>query len=260
MALEKELGVTLLIRNNQKIELTEAGKIFYNECALLIQHMETVTKKVHAADKGRTGLLRINCPAKLNKKLFKALKIIREQYPDIELIVESYEFSEIPSSIQYDVYDIGFTYNFAVHGFEGLECISVGTDDFSLVVNSRLFPDAKFEDIPEIVKTLPLILPSYIEPPFMKLMLYELQNMANVKKININYVNTTDSVMLDTSLGLGYGIVPSELSHYIGSNEYISYINLDRMSAKGTIVMLYKKENPSELVKSFVKVIENLVN
>lgn len=258
ISLEKELGVPLFIRNNKKIELTEAGKVFYNECGLLIEHMEAVTKRVQAANRGRSGLLRISSPAKLSRRLYSSLTMIKDLYPDVDLLVESYEFNEIPSAVQYDIYDVGFTYQFALEssGFEDLECYPVDMDDFSLVVNSRLFPDATFEDIPEIVRSLPLILPSYIEPPFMKLIMYELQSMADVKKIRTSYVNTTDSVMLDTSLGLGYGIVPTSLSHYIGSNEYITYLDLTKLSAKAKIVILYKKDNPSELVKSYIDIIK----
>ncbi len=258
ISLEKELGVQLFIRNNKKIELTEAGKVFNSECNLLVEHMEAVTRRVHAVDKGSYGLLRITCPAKLSNKIYTSLKLIKEKYPNVELLVESYDFNEIPSAVQYDVYDIGFTYNFAASGFEELESLPIGTDDFSLVVNSSLFRDASTEDIPEIVRTLPLILPSHVEPPFMKLMMYELQRIADIKKINTNYVNNTDSALLDTSLGLGYSIVPSALSQYMGSNEHITYINLEELSTKGTIVMLYKKENPSELVKSYINIVKNL--
>ncbi|KUO75614.1 MAG: hypothetical protein APF77_04250 [Clostridia bacterium BRH_c25] len=258
IALENELGVKLFERNNKNIELTEAGKVFYKECDSFIKHMETVIMNVQSADKGSSGILRITSPGNLCQVLSDSLAIMKEKYPSINLIVESYNFDEIPCSIQYDIYNVGFTYDFASFGYEDLLSTPIGTDYFSLAVSSKLFKNPTKETIAEIVKSLPLILPSHIEPPFLKLILHELQNSAGVKKINTNYVNTTESVMLEASLGLGYGIVPTSLTKAKSGNENISYINLDDFSAKCAIVMLYKKSNTSELVNSFIDIVNGL--
>lgn len=258
IALEEELGAKLFERNNKQIELTEAGKVFDQDCDLFIKHMETIINNVQSANQGNSGVLRITSPGKLCQVLTDSLTLIREKYPSIKLVVESYDFNEIPCAIHYGIYNIGFTYDFAATGYEELDSIPIGSDDFSLVVPSKLFKNPTAENIPEIVKSLPLILPSYIEPPFMKLIMHELQRFAGVKKINTTYVNTTESVMLETSLGLGYGIVPTSLTKSKNDNENISYINLVDFSAKGTIVMLYKKSSGSELVNSFVDIVKGL--
>jgi DNA-binding transcriptional LysR family regulator len=142
------------------------------------------------------------------------------------------------------------------HHTESLECLPVGTDDFSLAVSSSLFPDASTESISKIVNTLPLILPSFVEPPFMKLIIHELQKISGVQKVDITYVNTTDSVMLEASLGLGFGIVPTSLTKSKSGSDNISYINLLDFSAKSSIVMIYKPD-PSGFLKSFINIIKN---
>lgn len=258
IALEDELGVKLFERNNKQIELTEAGSVFDRDCHLYIKHTETIINNVQSADKGNSGILRITSPGKLNHTLSDSLALIREKYPSIKLVVESYDFNEIPSAIQYDIYHIGFSYDFAVSGDEELQSIPIGSDDFSLAVSSKLYKKPTQETLPEIIKTLPLILPSYIEPPFMKLMMHELPTFAGIKKIDVTYVNTTESVMLQVSLGLGYSIVPTSLTKSKNDNDNISYINLVDFSAKATIVMLYKKNNSSELVNSFVEIVKGL--
>ncbi len=258
MALEEELDVKLFIRNNKQIELTEAGKVFENECDLLIKHMETVIKNVQLADEGNSGVLRITAPGKLCQVLSDSLSIFRQKYPSIKLVIEQYDFNEIPCALLYDIYNIGFTYDFTVSGYEELESIPIGSDDFSLAVSSELFPNSTQKDIPAIVRKLPLILPSYIEPPFMNLILHELQTFAGTQKININYLNTTDSVMLEASLGLGYSIVPTSLTKAKSGLHNISYINLVDFSANGNIVMLYKKSAVTELVSKFIDIVKDL--
>lgn len=258
IALEEELGVKLFERNNKQIELTEAGRVFYSECDLFIKHTETLINNVKFAGKGASGVLRITSPGDLCPALSNSLSLIRNKYPSIHLIVESYDFNDIPSAVQYDIYNIGFTYAFAANCFEELGSVPIGSDNFSLVVSSKLYKNPTLETIPEIVKSLPLILPSYIEPPFMKLIIHELQKYADFKKINTTYVNTTDSVVLETAFGLGYGIVPASLTKSKSGDQNISYINLEDFSTKCDIVMLYKKSSTSELVNSYKDIVKKL--
>lgn len=259
IALEGELGAKLFERNNKKVELTEAGMVLGRECDKLIKHMEIVIHNVQAADQGNSGTLRITAPGKLCQVLSDALTLFKKTYPSIKLVVESYDFNEIPSAIQYDIYNFGFTYDFAAAGYEELEIIPIGSDDFSLAIPAKLYQASSKDCIAEVVSTLPLILPSHIEPPFLKLLIHELQKYAGVKKITTTYVNTTDSVVLEASLGLGYGIVPTSLTKAKSGNENIAYIPLDDFSPKGTIVMLYKRSSTSEIVNSFIDIVNTLV-
>ena len=258
MALESEFNAPLFIRTNKKIELTEAGKLLYRDCDLLIKHIKNIMRNVQAANQGTDGTLTITCPGHLCSFLPQSLNRLKTLYPSVRFIVESYDFNEIPCSIQYDIYNIGFTYDFAVPTCDGLEAVHVGADDFSLAVPASRFPEASPEAIVEAVQTLPLLLPSYIEPPFLRLIIHELQNISDTKNINKIYVNTTDSATLQISLGLGYSIVPTALTRTKCGDDNITYIPLDHFAAKGNIVMLYKKENASELLNTFINIVKDI--
>jgi len=258
MSLEKELGVELFRRSNKQIHLTKAGKVLEKECDLFIKHMETIIDNVQIADKGNEGAFRITAPGILCDVLADAIFTVKKKYPKIKFIFEAYDFDEISASIQYDVYDLGFTYDFSAGDTEGLERIEIGSDSFSLAVSSKLFDNPTIDSIPEIVRKLPLILPSYTEPPFMKIIIHELKTFADLKLLETTYVNTTESAMLEVSLGLGYSIVPTSLTKSKNALSNIAYINLDKFSAKGTIIMLFKKSYSSEILKEFVKIIQDL--
>jgi len=259
MALESELGAQLFIRNNKNIELTDAGKVFMRDCDLFIKHMQIINENVQAAAQGNFGTLRITSPGELCKTFYDSLVAFQKKYPAVQLVIEAYDFNEIPTAIQYGVYNVGFTFDFATTIYEDdIESIPIGKDDFSLAVSSKFFPNPSLNTIPEIVKSLPLILPYYTEPPFLKHIIHELQHYAGVKHIKTNYVNTTDSVMLDVSLGLGYSIIPTCVSIAKSGMENISYINLNDNFANGIIVMLYKKSTSSGIVDSFVDIVKEL--
>lgn len=260
MALEKELGVTLFIRNNKQLELTATGQVFSKECDLLIHHLEVIIDKTHSAGRGETGTLRIVSPGNLTPLLPQSLNLFKLEHPDTQLVVESYNFDEITSAILYDIYDAGFTYEFATQPHEQITAMPIGTDDFSLVVSSRIVASPSKEAVAEIVASLPLILPGYIEPPFIKLVMVELQNFTNTKIRNILHLNTTDSVMLQVSLGLGYSIVPTSITRTKTDDEQITFFPLSDFSAKGNIIMLYKNDNPSRLLAGFIDSVKTLLN
>jgi len=258
IALENELGVKLFERSNKHVELTEAGEVFYQDCESFINHMATITQNVQAADQGNSGILRITSPSTLSPILSDALTALREKHPSVRLVIESYDFNEIPSAIRYDLYNIGITYDFSFFNHEELQSIPIGTDNFSLVVSSKLFTELTEETITEVVQSLPLILPSHVEPPFLKLLLYQLQDIARVRNINTLYVNTTESVMLEVSLGLGYGIVPTSWLISKNYNKDITSAPLESFTTTCTILMLYKKTNTSLLVNNFIDIVKDL--
>lgn len=258
ISLEEELGVKLFERDNRKLELTEAGKVFEADCELFIKHMETVIGNVQIASRGDAGALRITLPGALFPTLPTALSQIKKKFPSIQFVVESYDFNEIPNAVHHGVYNVGFTYDFAAREFEDLESVSLGEDSFSLTVSSRLYPEATREMIPQIVNSLPLILPSYAEPPFLKMILHKLQSISAARQIRTMYVNTSDSVLLDTSLGLGYSIMPTAVTKAKTGQDHVSYIDLEGFSARSSIVMLYRKEETSPLVLEFVEIVKSL--
>jgi len=265
MALESELDVTLFDRSKKNLELTTAGKVFYKDCDALINHIDTTIKNVQAEERGYSGTIRIALPNHLTPILQSSLAQLLRSNPSIVPIIESYDFDEIPSAINHNLYHVGITYDFAYPENDDLLMIQLSTDDFSLVVSSELFPEITRDTISQIVKTLPIFLPSYAEPPCLKLILFQLQKFAEVASISIHHVNTTESVMLNTSLGLGYSIVPTSLVKSRNYDLGVSYITSEELakagmnafSTKCSVVMLYKKEDHSKLLSTFLKAFTN---
>ncbi len=251
-SLESELGVQLFKRS-KVIELTEAGKVLENKVSTFLKHYHTMIDEVKAASRGDLGILRITANGKLCDEMAVIFSKFHERCPDVQLILESYDFTEVLSSVAFDIYDVAFTYDFSLPPNTEMTTYTIANDTFSLVVPTQYFPDACYDDIPKIVQTLPLILPPYVEPPFLKLIKYELQTEANVSNIETVYVNNTDSVILDVSLGLGYSIVPTSLYKTKVGNTSVSFIDLHESAAKATIVMLTKEDAQDEIVQSFIK-------
>lgn len=257
MALENELNVTLFIRDNRKFELTEAGKVFFDECNLLISHIESVVEKTKNTWNGNNGTLRIVSPGNLIDILPSVIQDFKKIYPDSHLKLETYNFNEIPNALLHNLYDIAFTYEFASFENDFVECVEVGEDDFSMVVSSDFIKNQKDDVVSYVVSNLPLVLPSHIEPPFIKLLVYELSKIPSNCNNKIRYVNSTDSAMLQASVGLGYCLVPTSLTKGKINDKNLTILPVKELKTLGKIHMLYKKDTSSKLVRSFVDIVKS---
>ncbi|MGB0846500.1 MAG: LysR family transcriptional regulator [Thiolinea sp.] len=84
--LETRLGVQLLERNNRKVSLTKAGKVFLTGCQQLIDTMEGMVIQTRKASAGEAGHLIIGYTDFAISGLMPAiLRDFRKQYPDISI-------------------------------------------------------------------------------------------------------------------------------------------------------------------------------
>lgn len=262
MALEDELGVKLFERNNKMMQLTEAGQVFYHDCESFAKHMQKVIHNVKTAGEGNTGMLRLTLPVVLDYALLGPLAAMRKKYPDVQVIVESYNFNEIPNAVRHELYDAGLTYDFASFrdengNYEHMGVLPLHTENFCLAVPESYRSSSVPKLMQSIPSQLPLILPSHIEPPFLKALLSELQSYTQSKIIHSHIVNTTESVLLNVSLELGYSLVPSSWARYYAERSEVAFIELTNIQqAKCTVVLLYNESSMTQTAKNFIELMK----
>ncbi|MCP3965694.1 MAG: LysR family transcriptional regulator [Lentisphaerae bacterium] len=101
--LEDELDLKLFKRTSRKVNLTEAGQVFYEEAKSVVGRAEGAKKRMEDLALGRRGSLSIgfNSPA-MQRVLAKALKRHMELFPDVEL-----RLIELGSHKQFEALDKG---------------------------------------------------------------------------------------------------------------------------------------------------------
>lgn len=89
-ALEKRIGVKLLQRTTRKIVLTEAGKLFYEKCKVVIAEADTAYNSISILQKEPSGMVRIACPVILAQSyLAEILPGYLARYPKVSIHVEA---------------------------------------------------------------------------------------------------------------------------------------------------------------------------
>jgi DNA-binding transcriptional LysR family regulator len=87
--LERELGVTLLVRTTRRLTVTEAGRELYEGCAAAVAAMLDARERVTSHGPHPTGTLRITAPADFaGTELVAAVSDYRKRFPSVQ--VETY--------------------------------------------------------------------------------------------------------------------------------------------------------------------------
>lgn len=85
-ALERSLSVKLLNRSTRRLSLTEAGALFYEHCARIVQEAELAESRLTQAQSEPAGLVKVTAvPAFAVRHVLPALAEFHEKYPKIQV-------------------------------------------------------------------------------------------------------------------------------------------------------------------------------
>ncbi|HZP86796.1 MAG TPA: LysR family transcriptional regulator [Burkholderiales bacterium] len=85
-ALESSLSVKLLNRSTRKLSLTEAGAVFYEHCARIVQEAQLAEERLTRTQSEPAGLVRVTAaPAFAIRHVLPALPEFCEKYPKIRI-------------------------------------------------------------------------------------------------------------------------------------------------------------------------------
>jgi DNA-binding transcriptional LysR family regulator len=101
-ALERSLSVKLLNRSTRKLGLTEAGTVFYEHCARIVQEAELAAQRLTQTQSEPAGLVKVTAvPAFAIRHVLPALSDFYQAYPKIQVKL-------FCSNRAFDLHDEGF--------------------------------------------------------------------------------------------------------------------------------------------------------
>jgi DNA-binding transcriptional LysR family regulator len=109
--LEAEIGTPLLIRSTRRVELTEAGKVFFTEISSVTGQIELAVAKARKAARGLQGELRVAyTDFAINGKLPEFLRDFNLAHPDIHLDLIFMPTVRQHVAMLQNTIDVGFMY------------------------------------------------------------------------------------------------------------------------------------------------------
>jgi DNA-binding transcriptional LysR family regulator len=109
--LERSLSVKLLNRSTRKLGLTEAGKLFYEHCARIMQEAVLAEQRVTETQAEPAGVVKLAAvPAFAIRHLLPALRDFQQLYPKIQVKLFC---SNRPVDLRDEGFDLGIRVSFA---------------------------------------------------------------------------------------------------------------------------------------------------
>jgi DNA-binding transcriptional LysR family regulator len=211
--LETELGVKLFHRKTKRqVQLTEAGKVFFQEVDRLLVQLETAAALTQRIGRGQTGQLRIGFTSLAIYDLLPLiLRQFREQFLEVELVLRELTTSQQEQALKDSLIHVGFAHPPLEDETLSYQCIHRET---LVVALSSTHSLARQERI--CVRSLlsePLIVfPRYLAPG-----LYD-RIMSLFGQVNFQPNIIQEAIQMQTiiglvSAGMGVAITPSSLQN-----------------------------------------------
>ena len=250
--LEDELGVQLFLRNNKRVELTEAGKYFLATVDSIFAQLEeskhTVQQIHQAADSGELKIGYIS--SVYQPHLAEVLKSLRQFFPYIKTSLYERPTVKQIEALEQGKLDVGIL-RAPVHS-EKLAVQTLFFDPFMVVVPSTIQKFNNNSELSEFIKKQPFIFFNKEYAPQYYDKLVEICHRLGFKPDITHEVNNVHSIVQLVEAGLGVSILPLSLKQQYAALK-LSFYDLEDMPVTTEVVLAYKRSNVSGALKWFIE-------
>lgn len=147
-AIESELNMQLLIRNQKSLKLTPGGIILRDELGRMMEDYQQILEKAERASRGMSGSLRIGVLEGhgISEILPEVLEYFEKSYPNIKIYLRCYSYHQLAELLYQKEIDAIITYDFHVRGSEDILTLPV-QQVHPVLALPRRNPLAQKEDI-----------------------------------------------------------------------------------------------------------------
>ncbi|MEN2401720.1 LysR family transcriptional regulator [Flavobacterium sp. MC2016-06] len=252
--LETEIGARLFIRNNKKVELTEAGKYFEKEIRELFQNLEHITSKTKKIAENVSGEFRIAYISSIySSEISGLIKYLKAQFPYVNFKLFEVSTTKQIQALEQGKIDLGIIRS-------PIKSPKIKSqlwfkDGFSLVYNKAQI-NIKSEDEITNLKDETFVFFNKDYAPHYYETLLELCAFYGFAPKVVHESNNINSIVQLVKNGLGISIVPSNIAKNNHDPE-IDFIELKKVNLFTDVSLITSKEDDSEITKAAVDFLFN---
>lgn len=247
--LEEELQAKLFIRNNKKVELTEAGKYFETEVKAIFQNLEQISTKTKKIAENVSGEFRIAYISSIYSSVISELiQYLKEQFPYV-----NFKLFEISTTKQIEALEKG-KINLGIIR-SPIKSPKIKSqlwfrDGFSVVFNKNLIKINSEKDIPNLENETFVFFNKDYAPHYHEVLLELCAFYGFTPKV-VHEANNINSIVQLVKNGLGISIVPSNIAKNNQDPE-LGFIELKKVNLFTDVSLIISKEDYSEITQSAV--------
>jgi len=249
MELEEEIQARLFIRNNKKVELTEAGKYFEKEVRVLFQDLERISIKTKKIAENVSGEFRIAYISSIYAEVISELiKHLKEQFPYVNFKLFEVSTTKQIAALEQGKIELGIIRS-------PIKSPKIKTqlwfqDGFSVVYNKSVIQINSEKEIPNLKDETFVFFNKDYAPHYHEVLLQLCAFYGFTPKV-VHESNNINSIVQLVKNGLGISIVPSNIAKNNQDPE-IGFIELKKVNLYTDVSLIISKEDDSEITKSAV--------
>lgn len=254
--LEAQLGVELFHRKTKRqVQLSEAGQVFLQEAYQLLAQLQKAIELTQKIGRGEKGQLRIGFTGLVTYNLLPViLRQFREQFPEVELMLQELTTTEQERALQDSRIHVGFAHPPLEDNTLNQKCIQ---QEALIVALAETHPLAEREKISvrSLINENFIVFPRHLGSG-----LYD-QIVSLCQQGNFSPKVTQEAIQMQTIIGLvsaemGIAIVPSSLQNFQRAG--VVYRNFEEKTPLVETAIVWREEDMTPVLKEFLQVVMSL--
>jgi DNA-binding transcriptional LysR family regulator len=253
MNLEEELGIKLFDRSKRNIQLTPAGSHFLKEAKQVLLHVEQAAETARRIHVGKAGHLRIGFVGSvIHTFLPEGLRMFRERFPEIELVLTEINTAEQIALLHAKRLDVGFHYIAAEDPQLVSKTLTVAPL-LAVLQNKHPLAGKKSVHIKQLAQEHFVANTRSTEPVVRDAFISLCHSAGFTPKI-AQEAGQVQTVLGLVASGVGPCLLPDFIKHI--RRPGVQYVPLSGSPPVVKLAVVWRRDNASPQVKSFVNLIE----
>ncbi len=257
MNLEEELGIKLFDRSRRNIQMTAAGVYFFKEARQVLLHVEEAAETARRIHHGKAGRLVVGFVGSvIHTFLPEGLRLFRERFPEVELELHEINTAEQIASLHAKRIDVGFFYTGAEDSMLASKTLTLAPL-MAVLHNKHRLSSRNSVQIKELAHEL-FIANTRSSEPVVRDAFISLCHSAGFSPKIAQEAGQVQTVLGLVASGLGVCLLPDFIKNI--RRPGVQYIPLSGSPPEVKLAVVWRSDNASILVKSFVNLIESYSN
>lgn len=255
--LEELLGAELLVRKTKGLELTDAGRILYEEARQILARVDRALTDTALAGEGKLGQLGVGIfGSAIIDIIPRMIRKFREEHPNVEVVMYNLDRQAQIAALRENRISVGFNRFFA--SMPDLAWEVVQTERLVIAVPSD-HPLASRREIAlrELIDEALILYPRVVPPAgFSDYIMRTFQSRFDAAPHVIQEVTDAVTAVAFVSSGLGLSPVLESMQNlHIPGVIYVPLLEADRIESD--LCMIVRKDNRSPLLNAFLRVVRD---
>lgn len=256
--LEKELGTQLFIRENKRVQLTEAGKICLKDSERIIKLVDNMADKIQSLEKDKKLKLNIGYLMPIQAIISSQILEFNQRFPHIDLNMKGCAYDEMIRMFEDDELDAVFTATQTAPDINGAKKIKISRNSVMLLLCEKSpLADRESVSIKELVDEKFIMLEDKLSPIPMKCILNEIEKFGVKIKVE-RYVDDIFTMFLLINSGKGVAFVSADALLSFRAMPGIRAVEIEEAeNIDVSLSLVYNSENKNPALSAFLEEMKN---